>query len=167
MVRVLCLLFASSVANVRAEVATTISASPPLASNPADVVASAATSFGLVGGVSFVWTSASYTVMRRAQPLKAGVQAAQRWGRISAGFVGGRNIGQVVRKTDDLWCSTAGAVVKPAHGGGGTNASSMVVVGVGGCEASSLLRTTAPSVGVLSGHTTITGGALDLGSGTE
>ena len=61
--------------------------------------------------------------MRRAQPLKAGVQAAQRWGRISAGFVGGRNIGQVVRKTDDLWCSTAGAVL-----GGAAAASSLAEV---------------------------------------
>jgi len=50
----------------------------------------------------------------------AALGTANRWGRISAGFAGGRAAGQVVRKADDAFCAVAGAVL------GGAAAASTV-----------------------------------------
>lgn len=61
-----------------------------------------ATSFALVGITVFGWSA----------PRVGAVPAllrAQRWGRVSAGFSGGRALSQVLRDTDDEWCAVAGA----------------------------------------------------------
>ena len=82
---------------------------PPLAKNLGDVVTQTGSSFALVGGVGFIFSAAGAVLKRTPSPLAVGVQAAQRWGRISAGFTGGQAAGQVVRKANDRWCSMAGA----------------------------------------------------------
>ena len=93
----------------RAAVAPSPPPSPALAQNFGDVVVQTGSSFALVGGVGFVFSAAGAVVKRKSTPLAIGVQTAQRWGRISAGFTGGQAAGQVVRKANDRWCSMAGA----------------------------------------------------------
>lgn len=44
-----------------------------------------------------------------ARPIAAGLHTAQRWGRLSAGFVGGRAVGQVAG-ADERVCAILGAI---------------------------------------------------------
>ena len=102
-------LFAPSCAARAASSAVAQPASPALAQNAGDVVVQTAGSFALVGSIGFLWTATGAVVKRTPGPIAAGLQTAQRWGRISAGFTGGQAAGQVVRKTNDKWCNIAGA----------------------------------------------------------
>ena len=86
-------------------------ASPPLATSPKDVVASATANFAAVGTLGFAWRGAR--ALASSQSLKTasamGLQAAQRWGRVSAAFAGGRALGQVIFKTDNAYCAAISA----------------------------------------------------------
>jgi len=94
---------------------------PPLAKNLVDVITTTAGSFMSIGSVGFVFTAAQETMARaavsggarKAVPrfvLRAALTNAQRWGRVTAGFAGGRALGQVWRGEDDQVCAILGAV---------------------------------------------------------
>ena len=107
MTRFLSILVVTSLGNcLGSKVAPRPSPPPaaPLAKNIGDVLAATTSSFATIGGVAFVWSAAT----KRSLPI--GWQAAQKWGRISAGFSGGQALGQVVRKADDRWAKMTGAV---------------------------------------------------------
>ena len=94
---------------------------PAIAKSVGDVVGATASSFALVGGVGFVFSAGNNFVRRLpTSAVAAGWGTAQRWGRVSAGFAGGRALGQWVRGADDRWASMAGAVF-----GGAAAASSI------------------------------------------
>ena len=76
-----------------------------IAKNLFDVVATTASSTLVVGGVGFFWRGC----LRFKGPA-AGWQAAQRWGRISGGFSGGRALGQVIRGRDGMFAAVVSAV---------------------------------------------------------
>lgn len=90
-------------------------AQPPRAETAGDVLRAASTSFLLVGATCFGWAATSSqgalqgVALTSPLRLRAGLHSAQRWGRVSAGFNGGRAIGQVWRRGDDIWCVLATA----------------------------------------------------------
>ena len=79
--------------------------SPPIASNVGDVVGATVSSGALVGGVGFVWRA-----MLRFKGPAAGLAAAKRWGGVSAGFAGGRALGQLMTGDDGTFCQVLAAV---------------------------------------------------------
>jgi len=94
---------------------------PPIAENLGDVVGTTAGSFFTIGGLGFVFTLFSEGSKRantggkaRAMMpyfvMRAAVLQGQRWGRVSAGFAGGRALGQVIRGVDGSACAMYGAV---------------------------------------------------------
>ena len=92
--------------------ANVVAASPPapsIARNAGDVVGTAASSYAIVGGVGFVFSTAGAVVRRMPGPVGVGIGAAKRWAKISAGFAGGQAAGQVWRRKDDRICHLAGA----------------------------------------------------------
>lgn len=87
-------------------------APPPIAKTPMDVVQTTLSSFATVSGIGFVFTAAQESsaragvsgMARKAVPgfvIRAALMNGQRWGRVSAGFAGGRAAGQ-------LWCGEDG-----------------------------------------------------------
>ena len=106
MARAMVTIILLGVAGAYAAAATPATVSPPatpLANSFGDVVASTASSYAAVGTVGFLFKFPGQLIGRN--PLGAAAAAAlgtaNRWGRISAGFAGGRAAGQVVRKADD------------------------------------------------------------------
>ena len=120
--RLLIIFFALFVAaaHARAVTAAPPPVAQPIANNLGDVVGATVSSFAIVGGLSGVWCTLSSVVTRKAGPLGLGWQAAKKWGKVSSGFAGGRALGQVIRKKDDLWCGVAGGIF-----GGAAAASSI------------------------------------------
>ena len=108
------LLFVASVLGVQSRPRVATAAAPSLTLPPArtygDVVRTSCQSFGIVGTCAFGWTMG-----QGGRPLvhamRTGLQSAQRWGRISAGFSGGKALSQVIRSKDDEWCAIMGACV--------------------------------------------------------
>ena len=112
------LLYVASATSVLASgVAPASPPSLPIARNLGDVVKSSASSFALVGGISFLWSASTAMIKRAPGPVALGWQSAQRWGKVSAGFAGGQALGQVFRGVDDKWCSMSGAVFGGAAAG--------------------------------------------------
>jgi len=77
-------------------------------------------SFATVGGFGFVFTALQESMARSgvsgaartAVPrfvFQAALANGQRWGRVSAGFAGGRALGQLARGADDSTCAMLGA----------------------------------------------------------
>ena len=104
--RSLLLLIANAIA---VQGANAVAAQPAIAKNAGDVIGTTAGSYMMVGSVGFVFSAASAAVRRVPAPIRVGMGAANRWGKITAGFAGGRAAGQVVRRKDDIVCSMAGA----------------------------------------------------------
>ena len=104
-------LLVCSLQSCEASTASTTAITQPakLASGPLDVMAAAAGSYALVGSVGFAWTGAG-ALLRRRPVWASAAASANRWGRISAGFAGGRAAGQVLRRADDSFCALLGAV---------------------------------------------------------
>ena len=84
----------------------------PIAKTPFDVVRTTLSSFVTVSGIGFAFTAAQESsaragvsgMARKAVPgfvIRAALLQGQRWGRVSAGFAGGRAAGQ-------LWCGEDG-----------------------------------------------------------
>lgn len=104
---------------------------PPIAKNIGDVISTTVGSFASIGSMGFIFTAAQESMARakvsgaarKAVPrfvVRAALMNAQRWGRVTAGFAGGRALGQVWRGADDQVCSICGAVA-----GGAAAASSI------------------------------------------
>ena len=81
---------------------------PERASSYRDVARQAGQSLFIVGPIAFGW-AAGPLALQPAAAVRVGLRSAQRWGGASAGFAGGRALSQVMRRTDDVWCSMAGA----------------------------------------------------------
>jgi hypothetical protein len=80
----------------------------PRARTYGEVVQSSVQSFAVVAPIAFGWAAGKH-VRQPQMALKLGLRSAQRWGGTSVGFAGGRALSQVMRQTDDVWCSIAGA----------------------------------------------------------
>lgn len=104
---------------------------PPLAKNVGDVIRVTVSNFATVGAMGFAFSAITESISRgdvagdarKAVPalvIRAALMQGQRWGRVSAGFAGGRAIGQVWRGVDDRWASMCGAI-----GGGALAATSL------------------------------------------
>ena len=82
----------------------------PLARNPFDIavttVGNYATVAATVGTFAFPWN----LVRRNPAAWASAWATGSRWGKISAGFSGGRAAGQVIRRADDSFCAILGAV---------------------------------------------------------
>ena len=102
-------------------------APPPLAKNVFDVISTTAGSFASIGSIGFIFTAAQETMARanvvggarKAVPrfvLRAALTNAQRWGRVTAGFAGGRAVGQVFRGADDQVCLARAPSRDPSNG---------------------------------------------------
>tara|TARA_B110001452_G_scaffold260858_1_gene258874 strand:+ start:550 stop:924 length:375 start_codon:yes stop_codon:yes gene_type:complete len=95
-------------------------AQPPRAETAGDVLRAASTSFLLVGTACLGWAATSShgalqgVALTSPLRLRAGLHSAQRWGRVSAGFNGGRAAGQVWRRGDDAWCVRAAGTSQAA-----------------------------------------------------
>eukprot|EP00965_Chrysotila_dentata_P138306 4574460-Pleurochrysis_carterae.AAC.5 len=78
---------------------------PATARTPLDAIQTTCSSFLSVGGVCFVWSTGSSLFKRTPfrTACSVGVMSARKWGGTSAGFSGGRAIGQVIRGGDDIW----------------------------------------------------------------
>jgi len=90
-----------------------------VARGPVDVARSTATSATIVG-VSTVLLLAA-----QGKPMPVALASARRWASVSAGFAGGRAIGQCYRGTDDKVCRMIGALC-----GGALGASTLAEVPV-------------------------------------
>ena len=93
----------------------------PIAKGPVDVIRTTVSSFCTVGLFGFSLTavqefSARSGVSGRARDrvpyfvVQASLRQAQRWGRVSAGFAGGRALGQAIRGVDDGTCALMGSI---------------------------------------------------------
>ena len=93
----------------------------PIAKHPIDVVRTTASNFVTIGGFGFAFTAFNEATKRAGVSGKAKaavprfvVQAAlaqgTKWGKVSAGFAGGRAAGQVWRGEDDFQAAMCGAV---------------------------------------------------------
>ena len=91
----------------------------PIAKTPLDVVQKTAGAFCTVGSLGFAMTafqecSKRADVWRHTQVpryvIRNSLIQAQRWGRVSAGFAGGRALGQVLRGVDDSTCAMMGSI---------------------------------------------------------
>lgn len=94
---------------------------PPIAKTPMDVVKTTASSFFTLGGVGFAITSFQESAKRanvagQARTrvpyfvFQASLAQAKRIGLVSAGFTGGRALGQVIRGKDDSTCAMMGSI---------------------------------------------------------
>jgi len=94
---------------------------PKIARGPIDVIQTTAGSFLSVGGFGFAFTALQESIKRsnvggRARArvpyfvFRASIANGQRWGRVSAGFAGGRALGQALRGKDDSTCSMLGSI---------------------------------------------------------
>ena len=94
---------------------------PPIAKTPLDVARTTLSSFATVSGIGFVFTAAQESsaragvkgMARKAVPgfvIRAALMNAQRWGRVSAGFAGGRAAGQLWYGEDGFGPAMCGAV---------------------------------------------------------
>lgn len=92
-----------------------------LAKTPLDVIQTTVGSFCAVGGFGFAVTAVQESMKRasvvgRARTqvpyfvVRASLLQAQRWGRVSAGFAGGRALGQALRGVDDSTCAMMGSI---------------------------------------------------------
>ena len=80
-------------------------ASRPPARTIDDVATVSLQSFSIVGICAFGWV-AGPQLGRPGVALRLGARSAQRWGRVSAGFAGGRAACQLLRQAeDDVWCA--------------------------------------------------------------
>ena len=104
----------------RAEHVAAVEAAP-IAKGPVDVVRTTVNNFYTIGGFGFVFTAFSESTKRagvsgRARDavpyfvLRNSFLQAQRWGRVSAGFAGGRALGQAMRGQDDSTCAIMGSI---------------------------------------------------------
>lgn len=112
---------------------------PPIAKGPVDVVKTTASSFLTVGSFGFAITAFQES-MKRANVagqaktrvpyfvMQASLAQAKRFGSISAGFAGGRALGQAIRGKDDQTCALMGSVF-------GGIAASPTVAGIPGSVA--------------------------------
>ena len=75
------------------------------------VVRESLTSLLVVGSVCFGGTTVQALCNRQAPQLAlaSGLHSARRWGGSSAGFSGGRALGQLLRQRDDVLCAALGA----------------------------------------------------------
>jgi hypothetical protein len=102
-----------------------VAASPPppvpIAKSAGDVVRTTVGSFFTIGSFGFALTAFQESVKRagvagRAKArvpyfvCMASLNQAQRWGRVSAGFSGGRALGQWLRGMDDSTCAMLGSI---------------------------------------------------------
>lgn len=103
---------------ISAGAATLSPMTKPIASSPLVVARETLTSFVVVGTTCFGGRSIGALCNRQAlQPaLLSGLRSARRWGGVSAGFSGGRALGQLVRKCDDVYCAMLGACLAGAAG---------------------------------------------------
>ena len=94
--------------------------SAPLANSPMDVVKTTATGFTTLGGIGFGVTFVSEAIARSgvsgkarsAVPyfvMRASMLQGWRLGKVSAGFQGGRALGQCIRGVDDMGTSMIAA----------------------------------------------------------
>ena len=83
---------------------------PQLAKNPLDVAVTTLGNYASVaavcGTLCFPWN----LVRRQPAAWASAWATGSRWGKISAGFSGGRAAGQVIRRADDSFCAILGAV---------------------------------------------------------
>ena len=93
----------------------------PIATHPIDVIRTTASNFVTIGGFGFAFTAFNEATKRAGVSGKAKaavprfvVQAAlaqgTKWGKVSAGFAGGRAAGQLWRGEDDFQAAMCGAV---------------------------------------------------------
>ena len=94
---------------------------PPIAKTPLDVARTTLSGFATISGIGFVFTAAQESsaragvkgMARKAVPgfvIRAALMNAQRWGRVSAGFAGGRAAGQLWYGEDGFGPAMCGAV---------------------------------------------------------
>jgi hypothetical protein len=94
---------------------------PPLAKTPGDVARTTLTSYASLGGLGFSFTAVSETLARRNVGgmarsrvpyfvVQSALKAGNKWGKLSAGFAGGRALGQVIRGADDRIASSMAAI---------------------------------------------------------
>ena len=90
--------------------------SAPIATSPLGVAREALTSFTVTGTFAFCSTSLRALGRQGSRPLLVGLKSARRWGGTSAGFSGGRALGQLIFKRDDVYCAMLGAACAGAAG---------------------------------------------------
>ena len=94
---------------------------PPIAKHPIEVVTTTVSNFVTIGGFGFAFTAFNEATKRSgvsgkaktAVPrfvLQAALAQGTKWGKVSAGFAGGRAAGQVWRGEDDFHAAMCGAV---------------------------------------------------------
>ena len=95
---------------------------PPIAKHPIEVVQTTVSNFVTIGGFGFAFTAFNEATKRSGVSGKAKAavprfvfQAAltqgAKWGKVSAGFAGGRAAGQVWRGEDDFHAAMCGATL--------------------------------------------------------
>ena len=82
---------------------------PQRANTYGDVLRTTGKSFAIVAPIAFGWSARPCAMWSPEKALRLGLHSARRWGGTSAGFSGGCALTQVVRNSDDVWCSVAGA----------------------------------------------------------
>ena len=94
---------------------------PPIAKHPIEVVQTTVSNFVTIGGFGFAFTAFNEATKRSgvsgkakaAVPrfvFQAALEQGTKWGKVSAGFAGGRAAGQVWRGEDDFHAAMCGAV---------------------------------------------------------
>lgn len=78
-------------------------AAPPLAKDLGDVFVTTFQSFASVGAIGFLWR------IRKGRVVAS--QAALNWGKLSAGFSGGRALGQVISGRDGTFAAVFGSLI--------------------------------------------------------
>ena len=88
-------------------------AAPLTAASVGNVVRATIDGFVPAAVIGCVWTCGSQTVKRAPLGVawKAGLTTAQRWGRISGGFSGGKAAGQALRLPTERWQNLFAAAV--------------------------------------------------------
>eukprot|EP00966_Prymnesium_polylepis_P275338 6361403-Prymnesium_polylepis.1 len=97
------------------------STKPPIADTPLDVLKTTVQSFCTIGGIGFGVTAfqeaqkmANVGGRARSQVpyfvITRALAQGGRWGRVSAGFAGGRALGQALRGVDDSTCAMMGSI---------------------------------------------------------
>jgi uncharacterized protein (DUF697 family) len=90
-----------------------------IAKTPLDALQRTGQAFLTVGGFGFTMTAFQEGSKRAAvwrhsltprYVIGSSLMQAQRWGRVSAGFAGGRALGQVLRGVDDGTCAMMGSI---------------------------------------------------------
>jgi len=94
---------------------------PPIAKHPIEVVQTTVSNFVTIGGIGFVFTAFNEAKKRsgvsgRAKAavprfvFQAALAQGTKWGKVTAGFAGGRAAGQVWRGEDDFHAAMCAAV---------------------------------------------------------